>query len=29
MWREKEYYNTLLVDLLKPEDHPVDLDNFI
>lgn len=29
MWREKEYCNTLLVDLLKPEDPPVDLDTFI
>ena len=29
IWREKEYCNTLLVDLLKPEDPPVDLDTFI
>ena len=29
VWRDNEYYNTLLVDLLKPEDQPVTLDTFI
>ena len=29
VWRDNEYYNTLLVDLLKPEDQPVNLDVFI
>jgi dynein heavy chain len=28
IWREQDYYKTLLVDLLKPEDHPITLDKF-
>ena len=29
VWRENDYCNTLLVDLLKPEDSPIHLDQFI
>ena len=29
IWREKDYYNTMLVDLPKPEDNPVPLSDFV
>ena len=29
VWRDNEYYSTLLVDLLKPEDSPITLDQFM
>ena len=29
IWYEQDYYQTLLVDLLKPEDNPISLDRFI
>lgn len=29
VWRDNDYSNTLLVDLLRPEDPPINLDDFI
>ena len=29
IWREQDYYQTLLVDLLKPEDNPIPIERFL